>query len=138
MPSVTFYDARPMSLIYHTNEFHVMDIKVQIVNFGAYFSYILQSFKCACNDVSFGSVNDILKVSSSQEISKPGDEDSTCSCNASYESMENSEGIRRVSKGPKSDEKKSMSFADRDKIKVINFLLLSQMFMIKLILIHCL
>ena len=76
MPSVTFYDARPMSLIYHTNEFHVMDIKVQILNFETYFSYILQSFKCACNDVSFGSVNDILKVSSSQEISKPGDEDS--------------------------------------------------------------
>ena len=31
MPSVSFYDTRPESLVYHTSEFHVMDIKVNII-----------------------------------------------------------------------------------------------------------
>ena len=134
MPSVTYYDVRPMSLIYHTNEFHVMDIKVQKVNFGKHFSYIFQTFKCSCNDISFRSVNDLMTVSSNQEISQSGDEESTCSTKACYKSMEYSEDIRCVSKGTESDEKKHIS---REKIKVINFLFLSEMFMIKLISIYC-
>ena len=117
-----------MSLIYHTNEFHVMDIEVQKVNFGQHSSYIFQSFKCPCNDISFGTVNDLMTVSSNQDISQSGDEESTCS------TMEYSEDISCVSKGTESDEKKHIS---REKIKVINFLFLSEMFMIKLILIYC-
>ena len=44
VPSVTIYDTRPMHLIYHSHEFHVMDLKVKSIRFRKHLSiYFSQS-----------------------------------------------------------------------------------------------
>ena len=77
MPVIAFYDARPVSLIYYSHEFHVMDLKVQVnillKMFEVYINF-LKPFLCSCNELTFGSVNDILAVYSDQDIPKPGAE----------------------------------------------------------------
>ena len=95
-----------------------MDMKVKKFNFWKDFRYFFQSCKCPPNDISFGSVDDILKVSSEQEVSQPANIDSTCS-----------EDIRCPSIGTKSDEKEAMAISEiKYKIKVINFIFLSKIF----------
>ena len=80
-------------------------------------------------------MNDILRVSSNQEISQPGDVDSSCSSNICEQSTEKSELTRSPSKVTESDEKNAISLLKRrDKIKVINSYFFSEVFMIKLIL----
>ena len=62
-------------------------------------------------------MNDVLNVSSNQEISQPGDVDSSCSSYLCDESKD----IRCFSTGSESDEKKTLSLSEiGDKVKVIN------------------
>ena len=79
VPSVTFYESRPLSLVYHSHEFHVMDLKVEIFTFRKYLIYFHQPFECHCHNISFGSVNDVLAVSSIHEIPQTSDEHSAFS-----------------------------------------------------------
>ena len=71
------YAARPVGLIYYSNEFHVMDLKV--INSIRYFKIIFfQPDQCSCHEISFGSVNDILTVSSNLHIIQPAAKETNC------------------------------------------------------------
>ena len=72
-----------MSLVYHSHEFHVMDLKVKIFIFRKYLIYLNQPFECLCHDISFGSVDEVMTVSSNQCILQSTDEHSACSSRAS-------------------------------------------------------
>ena len=75
-------------------------------------------------------MNDVLQVSSNQEIS--GDVNNSCFCRPGAKSLENSVDIECTSKLAQSDEKKSMSLsAIVDNIKVINSIFLSVILMLK-------
>ena len=56
-----------------------MDLKVEIFTHRKYLTHFDQPFECLCHDISFGSVNDVLTVSSIQEIHQTTDEHSVCS-----------------------------------------------------------
>ena len=79
VPSVTLYDARPVGLIYYSHEFHVMDLKVTNIHteYKNLF-YFVQANQCSCNDISFGSVNDIQTVSLHQDIPQPVNGEPNC------------------------------------------------------------
>ena len=68
-----------MSLVYHSHEFHVMDLEVEIFNCKKYLIYLYQPFEFPCHDISFGSVDDVLTVSSNHGIVQCTDEASACS-----------------------------------------------------------
>ena len=68
-----------MSFVYHSHEFHVMDLKVEIFSCKKYLTYFYQPFECPCHDISFGSVDDVLNVSSNHEVVQCADEASACS-----------------------------------------------------------
>lgn len=77
-------------------------------------------------------MNDVLNVSSNQEISQPGDVTNTCFCRPSDGSTDNSADVKCISKLTESDEKKSTSLPEiMDKIKVINLIFLSAILMFK-------
>ena len=90
-----------MSLVYHSHEFHVMDLEVEIFNCKKYLIYLYQPFEFPCHDISFGSVDDVLTVSSNHRIAQCLDEAaSACS------KIKQSESLRE----------------EGDKTKVIKFL----------------
>ena len=77
-------------------------------------------------------MNDVLKVSSNQEISQPGDVNNSCFCRPGDASLENSVDIECTSKLTESDVKKNKSLsAIVDKIKVINSIFISVILMLK-------
>ena len=67
MPSVTFYRERPESLVYHCHEFHILDIEVKINVIKENIRLAFQSTQCSCHEITFGSVDEILQVSTNQE-----------------------------------------------------------------------
>lgn len=67
--TVTFYNARPESLAYHIHVLHVMNIKVKILHKNSCLEHILQHNQCSCNQIKFGTIDEILSVSSNQQVS---------------------------------------------------------------------
>ena len=95
-----------MSLVYHSHEFHVMDLKVEIFSCKKYLTYFYQPLECPCHDISFGSVDDVLTVSSIHGLGQCEDEASVCSSNHTNSEIKQSESLRE----------------EGDKTKVIKFL----------------
>ena len=69
MPTVTLYEERPESLVYHCHEFHVLDIKVKIKVIKENIRLIFQSSQSSYHEISFGTVDEILQVNSNWEVS---------------------------------------------------------------------
>ena len=67
--------------------------------------YLFQSFQCPCHEISFGSVSDVLTVSSIQGSPQSADEESVCSSHVSNFDVGHGESFKE----------------ENDENKVINF-----------------
>ena len=57
--TVTYYNARPDFLVYHTHEYHVFDLKVKLI-MSDYLHKLIFFQMCQCAEISFGTVDEVM------------------------------------------------------------------------------